>query len=107
MQAMQHSLIMPDGEGLQRRGGGGGGVLSVCNGVTAGITYPVNMSDPIRIRSGSAVKPEAGRMILAHRFGSGPDAFGQNLTQSVRTKSDPGWFYTISPRTSVEERNRV
>ena len=39
---------------------------------------PVNMTDPIRIRSGSAGKhwPEAGRMILAHRLASGPDPFG-------------------------------
>ena len=47
----------------------------------------VNMPDPIRIRSGSAGKhwPEAGRMILAHRLASGPDPFGQNLTQSAKT----------------------
>ena len=52
------------------------------------------MPDPIRIRSGSAGKhwPEAGRMILAHWLVSGPDPFGQNLTQSARTQSDPGWF---------------
>ena len=50
------------------------------------------MPDPIRIRSGSAGKhwPEAGRMILAHRLASGPDPFGQNLTQSARTKTGPG-----------------
>ena len=37
------------------------------------------MPDPIRIRSGSAGKhwPEAGRMFLTHRLGSGPDPFGQ------------------------------
>ena len=48
------------------------------------ITNPVNMPDPIRIRSGSGGKhwPEAGRMILAHRLASGPDPFGQNLTQN-------------------------
>ena len=53
------------------------------------------MPDPIRIRSGSAGKhwPEAGRMILVHWFASGPDPFGPNLTQSARTKSDPGWFF--------------
>ena len=47
------------------------------------------MPDPIRIRSGSGWKhwPEAGRMIVAHRLASGPDPFGQNLTQSVRTKN--------------------
>ena len=73
------------------------------------ITFPVNMPDPTRIRSGSAGKhwPEAGRMILAHWLASGPDPFGQNLTQSDRTKSDPSWFSTILSWTSVEERNRV
>ena len=81
-------------------------------------TDPVNMPDPICIRAGSAGKrwPEAGRMILAHWLASGPDPFGllpdrirlaQNLTQSARTKSDPGWFCTILSWTSVEERNRV
>ena len=46
------------------------------------------MPDPIRIRSRSGWKywPEAVRMILAHRLASGPDRFGQNLTQSARTK---------------------
>ena len=70
---------------------------------------PVNMPDPIRVRSGSAGKhwPEAGRMIVAHRLASGLDPFGQNLTQSDRTKSDPGWFCIILSGTSVEERNRV
>ena len=36
---------------------------------------PVNMPDPIRIRSGSGGThwPEVGRMILAHRLTSGPD----------------------------------
>ena len=61
----------------------------------------VNMPDPFRIRSGSAWKrgPEAGRLILAHQFASGPDLFGQNLDpfgqnliQSAKTKSDQGWF---------------
>ena len=67
------------------------------------------MPDPIRIRYGSAGKhwPEAGRMILAHRLASGPDPFGQNLTQSARTNSDPGWFCTILSGTSAEKRNRV
>ena len=70
---------------------------------------PVNMPDPIRIRSGSAGKnwPEAGRMILAHWLASGPDPFDQNLTQSARTKSHPRWFCTILSGTSAEERNRV
>ena len=69
-----------------------------------GYADPVNMLDPIHIRSGSAGKhwPEAGQMILAHWFASAPDPFGQNLTQSARTKSDPGWFCTILYRTSVE-----
>ena len=63
----------------------------------------------IRIRPGSAGKhwPEVGRMIIAHRLASGPDPSGQNMTQSARTKSDPGWFCTILSGTSVEERNRV
>ena len=39
--------------------------------------YPVNVPDPIHIRSGSAEKrwPEAGRIILAHRLASGLDPF--------------------------------
>ena len=67
------------------------------------------MPDPIRIRAGSAGKhwPEAVRVILAHRLASGPDPFGQNLAQSARSKSDPGWFRTILSGTSVEEWNRV
>ena len=70
---------------------------------------PVNMPDPFRIRSGSARKhwPGAGRMILAHQLTSRPDPFGQNLTQSARTKSDLGWFCTVLFGMSVEERNRV
>ena len=39
--------------------------------------------------------PEASPMILAHQLASGPGPFGPNLTQSARTKSDPGWFWTI------------
>ena len=67
------------------------------------------MPDPIRIRSGSGGKPwpEARQMILAHWLSSGSDPFGQNLTQSARTKSDPGWFCTILSGRSVDERNRV
>ena len=70
---------------------------------------PVNMPDPILIRSGSGGKhwPEAGRKILAHRLASGPDPFGQKLTQSASTISDSGWFYTALSGTSVDERNRV
>ena len=49
----------------------------------------------------------AGGMIPAHGLATGPDPFGQNLTQSARTKSDPGWFGTVLSGTSVEERNRV
>ena len=72
-------------------------------------TCPVKMPDPIHIRSGSTEKhwPEASPIILAHRLASGPDPFGQNLTQSARTKSDPGWFFTILSGTSAEEQNRV
>ena len=67
-------------------------------------TNPVSMPDPIRIWSQSARKqwPEAGRIILAHRLASRPNRnllyyypSGQNLTQSARTKSDPGWFCTM------------
>ena len=43
-------------------------------------------------------------MILAHQLASRPDLFGQNLTQSARTKLNPCWFCTIW---SVEEGNRV
>ena len=61
-------------------------------------SFPVNMPDPISIRSGSAGKrwPEAGRMFLAHRlyFRTG-SSLAQNLTQSARAKSDPGGFCTI------------
>ena len=60
--------------------------------------YPVNMPDPIRIRSGWGGKhwPEAVRMSLAHWHASGPDPLGQNLTQSARAiKSDLGWFCTL------------
>ena len=67
------------------------------------------MPDPIRIRSGSAGKhwPQAGRMIPAHRLASGPDLFGQHLSPSARTKSDPGWLYTVLSGSSVAEQNRV
>ena len=62
-------------------------------------SVPVNMPDPIRIRSGLGGKhwPEAGRMILAHWLASGPDPFGQNLTQSARTTSDPVGFAQYYP----------
>ena len=78
-------------------------------GLTFGGVYPVNMPDPIRIRSGSAGKhcPEAGRMIFTHWLASGPDPFGQNLAQSARTQSAPGWFCIILSGRSVGERNRV
>ena len=46
-------------------------------------------------------------MILAHRLASGPDPFGQNLTQSARTKSDLGWFCTVLSGSSVGEQNQV
>ena len=53
---------------------------------------PVNML--VHIQAGLAGKhwPEAGWMIPAHWLSSGPDPFGQNLAQSARTKSDPGWL---------------
>ena len=73
------------------------------------LNNPVNMPDPNHIRSGAVRNqwPEVGAMILAHRLSSGPDPFGQNLTQSARTKSDPGWFCTILSGMSAGERNRV
>ena len=71
--------------------------------------HPVNMPDPICIRWGSAGKhwPEAGQMILTQQLASRPDQFGQNLTQSARTKSDQGWLCTILSRMSAEEQNQV
>ena len=44
------------------------------------IAYPVNMPDPIRIRSWSARKywPEAGWVTPAYWLASGQDPFGQN-----------------------------
>ena len=71
--------------------------------------YPGNMPDPIHIQSRSAGKHwlEVGRMILAHRIASGPDPFGQKLTQSARTKSDLGWFCTVLSEMSVEELSQV
>ena len=70
-----------------------------------GICSPVNMSDSIHIRSGSGGKhwPEVGWMILAHQL----DPFGQNLTQSARTKLDLGWFCTVLSGSSVDEWNQV
>ena len=92
----------PD-QAIQIGSGGGGG------GGRETVDYPVNMPDPIRIRSWSAGKhwPEAGRMILAHWLAFGPDPFGQNMAQSARIKSDPGRFCTILSGTSVVERNWV
>ena len=46
-------------------------------------------------------------MILAHWLALGPEPFGQNLAQSARKKSDPGWFCTTLSGMSVEARNRV
>ena len=67
----------------------------------------VVVSTSIRARSAGKRWPEVGRIILAHWPASGPDPFGQNLTQAARTKSDPGWFCTVLFRTSVEEKNQV
>ena len=69
---------------------------------------PVNMQDPICIRSRSPGKhwPEVGQMVLAHWLASRLDPFGQNLTQSARTKSDLGWFCTVLSWLSAEEQNR-
>jgi len=36
--------------------------------------------------------------LLPRWFASGPDRSGQNLTQTARTKLDPGWFWTILGR---------
>ena len=41
--------------------------------------------------------PEMGQMILAHQLASRPDPFGQNRTQSARTKPDPAWFCIKHP----------
>ena len=72
---------------------------------------PVNMPNPIRIRSGyrPARKrwPEAGPMVLAHRLSSGTDPFGHSLTKPSRTKLYPGLFCTIWSRPSLEERTRI
>ena len=70
---------------------------------------PANMPDPIRIRSGLAGKhwPETGPMSLVHRLASGPNPSGQNLTQSARTRSDPGRFCTVGFGPPVGQRNRV
>ena len=64
-------------------------------------------SDRIWSRSGGKHWPEAGWMILAHWFASGPDPCGQNLTQSASTKLDQGWFCWILFGTCVKEQNRV
>ena len=58
-------------------------------------------ADPARVGS---VDQKRGGIILAQR---GPDPFGPKLTQSARTKSDPGCFCTIRSVPSVGERNRV
>ena len=67
------------------------------------------MPDPIHIQSRSAGRhwPEVGWMIFAHCLTSGPDPFGQNLTQSANTKLDPSWFCTILSWMCVEEWNQV
>ena len=65
------------------------------------------MPDPICIGLAGKHWPEASRIILAHWLASGLDPFGQNLTQSARTKLDPSWFCTILSGMSVEEWNRV
>ena len=69
--------------------------------------HPVNMLDPICIWSRSTWKrwPDVGLMIRAHwpRL----ESFGQNLTHLARTKSDPGWFFTVWSGPSVEECNWV
>ena len=59
----------------------------------------VNVPDPIHIQSRSAQKhwPKAGRMIFAYQFASGPEPLGGSLTQSARTKRDPGWFSRCEP----------
>ena len=65
------------------------------------------MPNPICIWSGSTWKrwPEVGLMIVA--LWPRLDPFGQNLTQSARTKSDPGWFFTVWSGPSGEECNWV
>ena len=63
----------------------------------------------ICIWSGLAWKhwPEAGLMILAHWLAPWSCPFGQNLTQSARTKWDPGWFYIIWSRPSDPESRKL
>ena len=65
---------------------------------------PVNIPDLICFwfRLAQTCWPEMGEMILAHLL-----ACSQNLTQSTRTKSDPGWFCTTWSGTFMEEHNRA
>ena len=76
-----------------------------CSTISLSPTMQYNQPIPSK-HAGSAGKhcPKAIRMILAHGVASGSDPFGQNLTQSAKTKSDPGWFCTILSGMSVEER---
>ena len=88
-----------DGMNSSRRSGRQVGAAEVINIL---YIYPVNMPDPIRIRSRSGGKhwPEAAQIILEYMLAFGLDPFGQNLTQSARTKSDPG---TILCGSSVDD----
>ena len=71
--------------------------------------FPVNMPDLICIWSRLARKhcPEMGQMILAQWLASRQDSFGQNMTQSARSKSHLAWFCTVWSELSVEEHNQV
>ena len=51
-------------------------------------------SRPIRIGSEGLTRSEPDDSCTPS-LASGLDPFGQNLTQSARTKSDTGWFCTV------------
>ena len=46
-------------------------------------------------------------MILVHWLASGPDPFGQNLTQSARTKLDLGWFFSCQWKNTAESETET
>ena len=75
------------------------------------ITYQETCCIWLYIWSRSTQKhwPEAGRMNLAHQLASGPNPFGQNQTQSARTKLDQGCFCTIwiMIKTVCKKHNQV
>ena len=62
-------------------------------------------SDPDQL--GSTGQKRAEWFLHTSLLAYWPGPFGQNLTQSARTKLDPGWFCIILSRTSLEEWNQV